>query len=101
MVRKGTFQLLMLHLCVFDSEYLVYGMSTDRNVVPNPKGRWDVRGGGNHASAHTDTQAAVTDRDWQIIGNQGGGELSVRNRQGQVRAKGTIVPGIDTRNVNG
>lgn len=76
-------------------------MSTNRNVVPNPNGGWDVRGGGNRASAHTDTQAAAIDRARQIIGNQGGGELSVHNRQGQVRAKDTIAPGNDPRNVKG
>ncbi|WP_082383405.1 DUF2188 domain-containing protein [Frigoribacterium sp. RIT-PI-h] len=76
-------------------------MSTNRNVVPNPNGGWDVRGGGTRASAHTDTQAAAIDRARQIIGNQGGGELSVHDRQGQVRAKDTIAPGNDPRNVKG
>jgi len=76
-------------------------MSTNRNVIPNPNGGWDVRGGGDRASAHTDTQAEAIDRARQIIGNQGGGELSVQNRQGQVRAKDTIAPGNDPRNVKG
>ncbi|WP_420365881.1 DUF2188 domain-containing protein [Curtobacterium sp. L3-7] len=76
-------------------------MSTNRNVIPNPNGGSDVRGGGDRASAHTDTQAEAIDRARQIIGNQGGGELSVHNRQGQVRAKDTIAPGNDPRNVKG
>jgi hypothetical protein len=76
-------------------------MSTNRNVVPNPNGGWDVRGSGDRASAHTGPQAEAIDRARQIIGNQGGGELSIHNRQGQVRAKDTIAPGNDPRNVKG
>ncbi|MEV7933488.1 DUF2188 domain-containing protein [Curtobacterium sp. NPDC089185] len=76
-------------------------MSTNRDVTHNPNGGWHVRGGGDRASAHTDTQAEAIDRARQIIGNQGSGELSVHDRQGQVRAKDTIAPGNDPRIVKG
>lgn len=76
-------------------------MSSNRNVVPNANGGWDVRGGGSRASAHTDTQAEAIDRARTTISNQGGGELSIHNREGQVRAKDTIAPGNDPENVKG
>ncbi|NQX25695.1 DUF2188 domain-containing protein [Curtobacterium sp. VKM Ac-2852] len=76
-------------------------MSSNRNVVPNPNGGWDVRGGGSRASAHADTQAEAIDRARTIINHQGGGELSIHNREGQVRAKDTIAPGNDPKNVKG
>lgn len=60
-----------------------------------------MRGADDRASTHTETQAEAIDRARQAVGNQGGGELSVHNRQGQVRAKDTIAPGNDPRNVNG
>lgn len=50
---------------------------SNRNVVPNPNGGWDVRGGGDRASAHTDTQAEAIDRARQIVRNAGGGEFVV------------------------
>ena len=68
-------------------------MSSNRNVVPNPNGGWDVRGGGSRASAHTDTQAEAIDRARTITQNAGGGEIHVRNQNGEVRSKDTIAPG--------
>ncbi|WP_263055258.1 DUF2188 domain-containing protein [Curtobacterium sp. RIT-PI-V] len=76
--------------------------SNDRNVVPNPKGGWDVKAAGaSRSSAHADTQAEAIDRGRQIIGNAGGGELNIHGRNGQIRAKDTIAPGNDPRNVRG
>ena len=76
-------------------------MPTDRNVVPNPEGGWDVTGGGERASAHTDTQARAIDRAKAIVGDQGGGEVSISGRDGQIRAKDTVKPGNDPRNIPG
>jgi hypothetical protein len=76
-------------------------MSSNRNVVPNPNGGWDVQGGGSRASAYTDTPAEAIDRARTIINNQGDGELSIHNRKAQVRAKDTIAPGNDSKNVKG
>ncbi|PZF02812.1 DUF2188 domain-containing protein [Curtobacterium sp. MCLR17_040] len=76
--------------------------SNDRHVVKNPNGGWDVKAGGAaRASAHTNTQADAIDRGRQIIGNAGGGELNIHSRDGQIRAKDTIVPGNDPRSSRG
>jgi len=67
-----------------------------RNVVPNPNGGWDVtKPGASRASAHYDTQAEAIDRGRQILHNDGGGELRIHNRQGQIRDTDTIAPGND------
>lgn len=76
-------------------------MATNRNVVPNPDGGWDVTGGGARASAHTDTQAEAVTRAKEIVGNQGGGEVSISGRDGRIRAKDTVAPGNDPRNIPG
>jgi len=76
-------------------------MAPNRNVVPNPEGGWDVKGGGKRASAHTDTQAEAIERAKQIVRNQGGGEVSISGRDGKIRAKDTVDPGNDPRNIPG
>ncbi|MBN9327394.1 DUF2188 domain-containing protein [Cellulomonas sp. 73-145] len=76
-------------------------MAPNRNVVPNPKGGWDVTGGGERASAHTETQAEAIARAKQIVANQGGGEVSISGRDGRIRAKDTVKPGNDPRQVPG
>src|SRR5450830_248632 len=76
-------------------------MVANRNVVPNPDGGWDVKGGGERASAHTDTQAEAIERAKQIVRNQGGGEVSISGRDGKIRAKDTVDPGNDPRNIPG
>lgn len=60
-----------------------------------------VTGGGKRASAHTDTQAEAVTRAKQIVGNQGGGEVSVSGRDGKIRAKDTVAPGNDPRHIPG
>lgn len=73
-----------------------------REVVPNPAGGWDVKKpGATRASAHTDTQAAATDRARTILQNDGGGELHVHGRDGRVRQADTIEPGNDPRSSKG
>ncbi|MCR6494512.1 DUF2188 domain-containing protein [Cellulomonas sp. P24] len=76
-------------------------MAANRNVVPNRAGGWDVKGGGKRASAHTDTQAQAIARAKQIVANQGGGEVTISGRNGRFRAKDTIDPGNDPRNLPG
>lgn len=74
--------------------------SNDRYVVPNPNGGWDVKApGASRSSAHTGTQAQAINRGRQIVGNAGGGELNIQCRDGQIRAKDTIAPGNDPRNI--
>ncbi|MEV7933490.1 DUF2188 domain-containing protein [Curtobacterium sp. NPDC089185] len=51
---------------------------SNKKVVRKPGGGWDVRGGGERASAHTDTQAEAIDRARRIVRNgTGGGEFVV------------------------
>ncbi len=76
-------------------------MAASRNVVPNPDGGWDVVGAGKRASAHADTQAQAIARAKEIVGNQGGGEVSISGRDGQIRAKDTVKPGNDPRDIPG
>lgn len=74
-----------------------------RHVVPNKeRGGWDVqKPGSDKASAHFDTQAQAVERARTILGNAGGGELNIHNQQGQIRAKDTIAPGNDPKNIKG
>ena len=75
---------------------------SDRHVTPNPDCGWDVtKPGASRASAHTDTQAAAQTGARQIIGNDGGGEMLTHGRDGTIRAKDTIAPGNDPRNIKG
>lgn len=76
-------------------------MTANRNVVPSRGGGWDVTGGGKRASAHTDTQAAAIARAKEIVRNQGGGEVSISGRDGKIRAKDTVAPGNDPREIPG
>lgn len=76
-------------------------MGTNRNVVPNSEGGWDVTGAGERRSAHADTQAEAIARAKEIVHNAGGGEVSIHGRDGKVRAKDTVDPGNDPRNIPG
>jgi Uncharacterized protein conserved in bacteria (DUF2188) len=71
-------------------------MGKGRDVVPNPRGGWDVKKPGTgRASAHTDTQRQAIDRGRRIVANDGGGELRIHDRQGKIRDPDTIPPGHD------
>ena len=73
-----------------------------RHVGPNAGGGWDVyKPGSERASAHTDTQAAAQARAREILGNSGGGEMLTHGRNGAIRAKDTVKPGSDPRNIPG
>jgi hypothetical protein len=65
-------------------------------VQPNADGGWDVvNPRGKRASAHVDKQADAIDRAREILGNLGGGELEIRNRQGEIRDVDTVPQGND------
>jgi len=69
---------------------------SDRHVVPNDRGGWDVVApGGQRASAHTDTQAQAIKRGREIVGNAGGAEVRIHGRDGQLRDSETARPGND------
>jgi hypothetical protein len=68
---------------------------TDRYVVPNPDGGWDVvKPGASRTSAHTDTQREAIDRARQITSNTGG-ETVIHGRDGRIRDSDTSPRGND------
>ena len=67
-----------------------------RNVTPHPGGGWQVKKpGANRASVRTPTQRDAIDRGREILGNDGGGELTIHDRRGQIRDSDTVAPGND------
>ena len=71
-------------------------MGTNRHVVPNPNGGWDVRKpGAGRASTHHDTQKQAQDRAREIVAKGGGGEVRIHGRNGQIRDSDTVAPGND------
>lgn len=73
-------------------------MSTDsnRHVVPNPEGGWDVvRPHAERASSHHETQSDAIDRARDIVQNAGGGEVVTHGRDGRIRDSDTISPARD------
>jgi hypothetical protein len=76
--------------------------NNNRHVVPGANGGWDVKKpGATRASSHHDTQAEAIDRGRAIVHNAGGGELNIHGRDGRIRAKDSIDPGNDPRNIKG
>lgn len=73
-----------------------------RVVQKRPDGDYEVRKpGASRASAVTPTQREGIARGREILENDGGGELQVRGRNGQIRAQDTIPPGNDPRSSKG
>ena len=71
------------------------GRSTRRHVVPEGN-RWAVRApGAERASSVHDTQAAAEALAREIVGNQGGGEVTTHGRDGRIRDSDTVAPGND------
>ena len=69
---------------------------TERHVVPNPDGGWDItKPDGQRPSGHAATQQAAIDRARKIVHNAGGGEVVIHGRDGRVRDSDTIAPGND------
>ena len=67
-----------------------------RVVGPHPDGGWQVKKpGSDRPSARTDTQSEAIDRAREILEGDGGGELTIQNRQGKIRDSDTVPPGND------
>ena len=47
-------------------------------------------------SVHTDTKAEAIDRARQMIKNEGGGELRIKNEQGRLINSDTVAPGRES-----
>lgn len=74
----------------------------DRNVFQREDGTWaNQRQDADRASDLHDTQAEAVESARDMLRNQGGGELSIHGRDGKIRAKDTIKPGPDPRNIKG
>lgn len=80
-----------------------YSIVTNKRIVQHrDDGNWEVRKpGADRASRVVGTQSEGIDRARTILGNDGGGELQVRGRDGTIRAQDTIAPGNDPRRSKG
>jgi hypothetical protein len=68
----------------------------DRMVSKRKDGLWaNKRADAQKASSVHETQEAAIEAARQMLGNQGGGELTVQGRDGKIRSKDTIAPGND------
>ena len=68
----------------------------DRTISRRADGTWEnKRNDASRASSVHGTQADAIDAARGMLGNQGGGELSVKGRNGRIRSKDTIAPGND------
>ena len=73
----------------------------DYHVTPRSDGWAAIKEGATRASSLHRTQAEAIDAAREYLGNQRGGELNIHGRDGSIRAKDTIAPGNDLRNVRG
>lgn len=72
------------------------GAPNRRIVSPRPDGKWDVsKPRAERASGVFDTQREAIERGKEILGNDGGGELQIRGRDGRIRDSDTVAPGND------
>lgn len=68
----------------------------DRIIFRRDDGKWaNKRNDGEMASSVHDTQGDATNAAREMLRNQGGGELTIKGRDGQIRSKDTIAPGQD------
>ena len=65
---------------------------SDRYVVPNTeRGGWDVvKEDHQRVSAHLDRKADAVNRAREIVGNQGGGEIRIANKEGKLIDSDTV-----------
>lgn len=69
------------------------------HVVPNGTS-WPLKVSGLVVSTHNNQSDAVS-AGRTYLRSHGGGELSVHGTDGAVRAKGSVPPGNDPRNIRG
>lgn len=69
----------------------------DRYVQQRPGGDWEViKEDHERASRVARTQGEAIDQAREIVRNQGGGELVIKDRHGLIRDKDTISPGHES-----
>ena len=72
----------------------------NRIVFKRPDGTWaNKKNDASKASTVTDTQEQAIKEATRMLKNSGGGELSVKGRDGKIRSKDTIAPGPDPRKI--
>ena len=68
----------------------------DRTVFQRGDGKWvNKRNDRDQATSVHDTQADAHNAARDNLKNQGGGEVSIKGRDGKIRQKDTIKPGND------
>lgn len=68
----------------------------DRMVYKRDDGKWaNKRNDATKPSSIHDTQKEAAQKAKEMLGNQGGGELSIKGVDGKIRSKDTIFPGKD------
>ena len=67
----------------------------DRNVFKRGKKWANKRQDAERASSLHDTQREAENAAREMLRKQGGGELSVHSRKGEIRSKDTVSPGRD------
>lgn len=68
----------------------------DRMVFRREDGQWvNKRNDADKASSVHGTQGDAEQAAKEMLKNQGGGELTIKGRDGQIRSKDTISPGAD------
>ena len=68
----------------------------DRIIFQRDDGKWaNKRNDADKASSVHDAQGDAINVAREMLRNQGGGELTIKGRDGQIRSKDTIAPGHD------
>ena len=67
-----------------------------RTVSRREDGRWaNQKDGAQRATSLHDTQSEAVAAARENLRNEGGGELKIKNEDGQVRQKDTVAPATD------
>jgi len=70
--------------------------SNNRMVYKRPNGNWvNKKNGTSKVSSVHGTQQEAVNAAKEMLKNQGGGELTTKGLNGQIRSKDTIAPGND------
>jgi Uncharacterized protein conserved in bacteria (DUF2188) len=73
-------------------------MASDRYVVPNGQGGWDVvKEGHLRPTDHAASKAKAIARARQLVRRDGGGDVLVMNRAGKITASSTVRARSATR----
>jgi Uncharacterized protein conserved in bacteria (DUF2188) len=73
------------------------GNDGSRYVQRRPDGDWEVvKEKHQRASSVQPTQRQAIDRAREIIRSEGGGELVIKDRQGEIRDTDTVAPGHES-----